>query len=99
MNGKDDIVYIPFSIMESFMTDVLAASGIAKEDARIISDVLIEADKLGIDSHGIGRLKSIYYDRIKDGIVNPVTKIDVIKDTPTTAVLDANNGMGHVVSI
>lgn len=98
MNGKEDIVYIPFDIMENFMTDVLISSGIIEEDARIISDVLIEADKLGIDSHGIGRLKSIYYDRIKDGIVNPVTKINVLKDTPTTAVLDANNGMGHVVS-
>jgi LDH2 family malate/lactate/ureidoglycolate dehydrogenase len=37
-------------------------------------------------------------DRIKDGILNPVTKIDIIKETFTTAVLDANNGMGHVVS-
>ena len=60
--------------------------------------MLIESDKRGIDSHGIGRLKPIYLDRIDDGIQNPVTKIDIIKETETTAVLDGNNGMGHVVS-
>ena len=59
---------------------------------------LIASDKRGIDSHGIGRLKPIYIDRIDQGILNPLTKIDIIKDTPTTAVIDGNNGMGHVVS-
>jgi LDH2 family malate/lactate/ureidoglycolate dehydrogenase len=98
MQTQEDIIYIPFEIMEKFMIDVLMASNINLQDAKIISDVLIEADKQGIDSHGIGRLKSIYYDRIKDGIVNPVTKIEILKETQTTAVLDANNGMGHVVS-
>ncbi len=98
MQKQEDIIYIPFKTMESFMTDVLVASNIQYEDAKIISDVLIAADKQGIDSHGIGRLKSIYYDRIKDGVVNPITKIDIVKETQTTAVLDANNGMGHVAS-
>ena len=42
-------------------------------------DVLITADKRGIDSHGIGRLKTIYYDRIKAGIQEPVTKMEIIK--------------------
>jgi len=78
--------------------DALQSVGIATEDARIVADVLIEADKLGIDSHGIGRLKPIYIDRIRDGILNPVTKIDVVRERKTTAVLDGNNGMGHVVS-
>jgi len=98
MNEKQEVTYIPFDIMGNFMRDVLTASGVNCEDARIIADVLLEADRLGIDSHGVGRLKSIYYDRIKDKVVNPVTKIDIIKDTTTTAVIDANNGMGHVAS-
>lgn len=42
--------------------------------------------------------KPIYIDRIKSGILNPVTKIDILKETPTTAVLDANDGMGMVAS-
>lgn len=90
--------YIAFDILEMFMTKCLEKSGVPHDDAAIIADVLITADKLGIDSHGINRLKPIYIDRIADGILNPLTKIDVIKEFGATAVLDANNGMGHVVS-
>lgn len=90
--------YIPFEIVEKFMTNVLVKAGTTEEDARIIGDVLLQADKLGFDSHGVNRLKSIYLDRIKEGILNPVTKSKVIKEGPTTAVIDGQNGMGHVIS-
>lgn len=42
-------------------------AGCPEQEARVSAGVLIEADKRGIDSHGIGRLKSIYLDRIKNG--------------------------------
>jgi LDH2 family malate/lactate/ureidoglycolate dehydrogenase len=58
--------------------------------------VLLESDKRGIESHGVNRFKPIYLDRIKAGIQNPVTKITVVKETETTAVLDAGDGMGQV---
>ena len=91
-------VWLEFQVLEKFMTDALKAAGVPAEDARTICEVLIESDKRGIDSHGIGRLKPIYIDRIRDGILNPVTTIEVLRDRKTTAVLDGHNGMGHVVS-
>lgn len=93
-----ECVWVDFETLESFMKDALKGVGIPEDDAEIISDVLITSDKRGIDSHGIGRLKPIYIDRIDAGIMNPITKIDVIRDRKTTAVLDGNNGLGHVVS-
>lgn len=90
--------YLNFETLESFGFEALKKAGIPENDAKIIAEVLLEADKLGIDSHGMNRLKPIYLDRIKDGILNPETKIDIIRESPATAVLDANNGMGHVVS-
>lgn len=93
-----DCEWVDFKVLERFMLDSLVAIGIPKKDAKIICEILIESDKRGIDSHGIGRLKPIYIDRIDKGILNPITKIDVIKDEKATAVLDGNNGMGHVVS-
>lgn len=89
---------IHFDVLESFMTKTLQKAGVPEKDAEVVADVLITADKLGIDSHGINRLKPIYIDRIDDGILNPVTKVDVVKQFGATAVLDANNGMGHVAS-
>ena len=93
-----DSVFVPFDKLERFMKEALMGAGVPKADAEIIADVLIESDKRGIDSHGIGRLKPIYIDRIDKGILNPVTNIEVLKDEKATAVLDGHNGMGHVVS-
>ena len=90
--------WVDFAFLEAFMGDALVAAGVPKDDARIIGEVLIESDRRGIDSHGIGRLKPIYIDRIRDGILNPKTTIEVIRERKTTAVLDGHNGMGHVVS-
>ncbi len=89
--------WVPFEVMESFMKDVLMAVGVPEEDAKVCADVLIESDKRGIDSHGVGRLKPIYYDRIKLGIQEPVTQFEVVREGLTTAVIDGHNGMGHVI--
>ncbi len=80
------------------MVNVMVKSGIPENDAKIIGDVLIQADKLGFDSHGVNRLKTIYLDRIKAGILNPVTNYKIVREGPTTAVIDGQNGMGHVIS-
>lgn len=85
-------------LLEEFMLDVFTSVGVPEDDAKICTDVLISADLKGIDSHGISRLKPIYYSRIKEGILSPITKVDVVREGPTTAVLDGNHGMGHVIS-
>ncbi len=90
--------WVDFTTMERFMVDVFKGVGVPPEDAETCSDILITSDKRGIDSHGIGRLKPIYVDRIREGIINPITKIDVVKEGPTTAVLDGNNGLGQVIA-
>lgn len=90
--------WIKFDLLEEFMISSLVKSGVPKKDAKIVSEVLITSDKRGIDSHGINRLKPIYLDRIKKGILNPVTKITKLVNKKAVAVLDGNNGMGHVIS-
>lgn len=95
---SEKICYIDFSTLENFMRDVFIANGVPADDAAVCANVLITADKLGIDSHGIGRLKPIYIDRIRDGIQNPVTNVEFIRKTPGTAVIDAHDGMGMVAA-
>ncbi|MDO4272178.1 MAG: Ldh family oxidoreductase [Eubacteriales bacterium] len=90
--------YISWKMIESFMTDSFKAVGVPEEDARICADVLMESDRRGIESHGCNRFKPIYIDRIEAGIQNPVTQYEVIRETPTTLVVDAHDGMGMVAS-
>lgn len=80
-----------------FVTDVFMAYGIPAEDAEICTDILLASDRKGIESHGVNRFKPIYLDRIKDGIQHPETNFEVVRETPTTAVVDGNDGMGQVI--
>ncbi len=95
---SDNVYRIDADIMERFMADVFKGVGVPEADAKICAEVLIEADKRGIDSHGIGRLKPIYYDRIKAGIQFPVTNFDIGREGMTTAVVDGHDGMGQVIA-
>jgi L-2-hydroxycarboxylate dehydrogenase (NAD+) len=92
-----DVFYESFDRLEKFMAEAFIKVGVPGDDARICASVLIESDKRGIDSHGIGRFKPIYIDRIKAGIVNPVTDFEIVRERKTTAVIDGHNGMGHVI--
>ena len=98
MDIEKGAVWIPFKTMESFIRDVFIRLGVPRAEAIICADVLIQADKFGFDSHGVSRLKPIYCDRIKAGTQFVKTRIRTVKNTPTTAVLDGGNGMGHVVA-
>ena len=87
-------VIVDFNYMKQFMKDVFLSYGCTEDQAETSSEVLIEADKRGIDSHGLGRLKPIYCDRIDQGILWANKPITVIKETETTALVDGNLGLG-----
>jgi len=92
-----DCTWVDFETLTEFMIEVFKKVGVPEEDAKICADVLITSDKRGIDSHGIGRFKPIYIDRINEGIINPKTTFEIVRESPTTAVIDGHNGMGQVI--
>ena len=92
-----ETTYIPVNVVESFIMDVFQGLGVPEEDARICTDVLITADLRGIESHGVARLK-YYYDRIRRGQHRVETKMEIVKETETTALVDGHHGMGHVIA-
>lgn len=93
-----DCIWVDFELLTDFMIEVFKKVGVPEEDAKICADVLIASDKRGIDSHGIGRFKPIYIDRINEGIINPKTTFEIVRESPTTAVIDGHNGMGQVIA-
>ncbi len=89
--------YVSWETIGSFMTQAFAKLGVPEDEAAICADVLMESDRRGIESHGCNRFKPIYIDRINAGIQKPVTEFEVIRETPTTAVVDGHDGMGMIV--
>ncbi len=90
--------YVSWELMNAFLIDAFCAYGVPRKDAEICADVLLESDRRGIESHGCNRFKPIYIDRIIKGTLLPETKTEIIKETPTTVVMDAHDGMGMVAS-
>ena len=90
--------YVSWELMNDFMIAAFKSYGVPEKDAAICTDVLLEADRRGIESHGCNRFKPIYIDRFERGTLLPVTNIEVLNETPTTLVTDAHDGMGMVAS-
>jgi L-2-hydroxycarboxylate dehydrogenase (NAD+) len=79
-----------------FVTAVLVAAGVRQDHARITADRLIEADLRGRTGHGVIRVPS-YVKRIRAGAINLAPDITLKQETPTSALVDGDNGLGQVV--
>ena len=87
----------PYQQLFDFAESVFIKMGCSKEDAELAATVLISADLRGIDSHGIARL--VGYVRLWEvGRMNPTPNIKIIHETPSTAVVDGDKGLGLVVA-
>ena len=93
----DGYVTVDWGLIEAFVVDAFVGYGVPREDACICADVLLEADRRGIESHGVNRFKPIYIDRIVEGVQNPTTEFEIVRQGPTTAVVDGHDGMGQVI--
>ena len=89
---------ISWDLIGNFMKSSFEKLGVPEDEAALCAEILMESDRRGIESHGCNRFKPIYVDRILDKIQNPVTHFEIIRDTPTTAVVDGHDGMGMVVA-
>jgi LDH2 family malate/lactate/ureidoglycolate dehydrogenase len=96
MSDKVPGAHFPGEQLRRFMTDAFAAVGIPREDAARIADLMAKADESGADGHGIFRLPQ-YIRRIKAGAVNVKPSIRTERESAATALIDGDNGMGHLV--
>ena len=95
MNEVQTLTY-PIEKLKSFSSSVFQYFGVDKADADLASDVLAAADLRDISSHGVARLHT-YFDMFELGRINPKPKVSVVRETPSTATVDGDNGLGLVV--
>ena len=90
--------HVAYKELEKFCVKVFEGYGFGEEDSKKISDVLLYADLCGVESHGIQRLIR-YHHEITSGMVNPNAKAEIVFETPLSAVVDGNDGMGQLLGI
>ncbi len=91
----ESITY-PIGVLREFSARTFQHFGVPEPDARLAADVLATSDLRGIESHGVARLHT-YFDMLTLGRINPQPKIKIIRQSPSTATVDGDNGLGLVV--
>jgi L-2-hydroxycarboxylate dehydrogenase (NAD+) len=86
----------PASALLGLTNDALSACGLRDRDADIAAKAMIEADLTGADAHGIFRLAS-YAKALQQGRINPKADMRIVNRSPATALIDGDNGVGHLV--
>jgi LDH2 family malate/lactate/ureidoglycolate dehydrogenase len=86
----------PVAAMLAFTRDALVACGVPDTEAATAAKAMIEADITGFDAHGIFRL-GMYVAGLKSGRVNAKANIKPLQRSPSTALVDGDNGIGHLV--
>jgi len=83
--------------LQALATRIFAALGVPQDDASWVAQLLVRANLRGHDSHGVIRVPQ-YVGSIRKGESNPRPALRILTETPTTAVLDGDLGLGQVVA-
>ncbi|PRY16229.1 malate dehydrogenase (NAD) [Pontibacter ummariensis] len=87
----------PYKQLFNFTQEVFLQMGCSPKDARLAAEVLLEADLRGVDSHGVARLSG-YVRLWEAGRINPKPKMRIVHETPSTATVDGDAGLGLVIA-
>lgn len=88
---------VSYKELFNFTQSVFLAMGCPPEDAKLAAEVLLEADLRGVDSHGVARLSG-YVRLWEAGRINVKPQLRIVHETPSTATVDGDGGLGLVVA-
>jgi LDH2 family malate/lactate/ureidoglycolate dehydrogenase len=101
MNDNTTIGKMPTLIhaaaLRTFCVRVFEKLNVASADAEITADVLVEANLRGVDSHGVDQLRR-YVNGLQSGLMVPRPNEKTLRETATTALIDADAGLGQPAS-
>jgi LDH2 family malate/lactate/ureidoglycolate dehydrogenase len=87
---------IAAAALATFIKRAFEAAGLRSEDADVVANLMVEADLRGSDTHGVIRLP-LYLRRLKAGGIKARPDIRIVRERPATALVDGDNGIGHLV--
>ncbi len=95
-NGAE-ITRYPVKTVRNQIAACLAGFGMPDDHVSITADIMVDADKRGIDTHGISCIPN-YHERQKNNMITMDATITVVRESPVTALIDAGGGLGYVAA-
>lgn len=83
--------------LRRFSVAILTACDVPPDDAELVAQTIVDAHRSGKGTHGVTRLP-IYVRKIRNGLMDPRTPIDIVRESPVVAVIDAHHGFGQVAA-
>ena len=89
---------ISYGQLKQFCMKAFQGYGFQEKESKQITEVLLDADLSGIESHGVQRFIR-YHKEITEGLVKVQAVPEVVCETPVSAVIDGNDAMGQILSV
>ncbi|HMA74048.1 MAG TPA: Ldh family oxidoreductase [Xanthobacteraceae bacterium] len=96
MDSPDTPPRVSADRLRTFVSQVFEKVGLTTDEARILGELIVAADLRGTDTHGVFRLP-LYVRRIKAGGINLRPNIRIVEERASTALVDGDNAMGHLI--
>ena len=84
-----------YTVLKEYCKNIILAHGVNADAAETVADMLLDAELTGVSSHGVSRL-AIYMERVDKGLVSKDSRPVILRETPSTVVIDAGNNLGAV---
>lgn len=94
---EDVAVRVPLDRLQAATEAVFLRCGVPPQDAALGADALMFADLAGIDTHGVSNKLRDYADKYRSGVLNPTPDWKIVSETPSTAVVDGDGGLGLIL--
>ena len=96
--SHDEAVFAKSDDLRATVAAVFEKLGVPPDDAQLGADVLVLADLRGVDSHGVSNMLRSYVTGYQEGSINPRPEWRVIRETPSTATIDSDRGLGTIIT-
>ena len=95
---EEDAVRVQEQALRTTVTAIFEKMHVPPEDARLAADVMVSADLRGVDTHGVSNLLRIYVERYQNGSINPQPSWRIVRESPSTATIDSDRGLGTIIT-
>lgn len=96
--NQDDATIVQESDLRNSIAPIFEKMGVPADDARVATDVLVLADLRGVDTHGVSNMLRSYVTGYQNGQINPRPDWKIVRESPSTATIDSDRGLGTIIT-
>ncbi|MFH1141705.1 MAG: Ldh family oxidoreductase, partial [Chloroflexota bacterium] len=93
----EDAVRVPEQSLRSTVVAIFEKMGVPHQGAAEGADVLVMTDLRGVETHGVSNMLRRYVQDYKEGRLNPRPQWTILRESPATATIDADGGLGIIL--